>query len=474
MNEKNTTTILLHNAETRLDAASWSGQFGFWEWDLVAERVHWLNDWCATLDIDPCPAEGHEYYWNQRRHPLDRAKVEAAWVEHRSGHTEWFEVEYRVLTRGGQWRWIGERGKIVARDAAGEPLRMIGACFDIHQRRGVEASLKRQQQFLETICDSVPAWLVITDLDGRIEFLNRAIDGITSEQAIGRLLQDLLASANRRHIEQGIRAVISTRTSRNQSLVTGRRGSSRHFECRIAPVLTDGEVTQLAAVAVEVTDRRQLERAVIDIANHEQERLSRDLHDGLGQELFGISLLLRGLLVHQPALAPEVHDQIDEIIALAGKALTTTRSLARGLAAISCGYMGLVEALKALGQRLAASTRLSIACEFGARSSADLEEGIADQLYRIGQEALTNAVRHSGASEIHLRLYERNGEINLEVQDDGVGIASGRIMGEGLGTRIMIYRAESIGATMVFESLGSGGAVIRCRYPLPERSVGKA
>lgn len=469
MNKKNTPTDFLHNSETRLDAASWSGQFGFWEWDLVAERVHWLNDWCATLDIEPGPADGHEYHWNQRRHPGDREKVEVLWQEHLHGRTEWFEAEYRVQTRAGQWRWIGERGKIVERSQRGQPLRMIGACFDIHQRRVVEASLKRQQQFLETICESVPAWLVITDLDGRIEFVNRTIDGVDPQQAIGQLLQDLLASANRRHIDQAIRAVTTTRVARNQTLVTGRRGSSRHFECRVAPVLTEGEVTQLAAIAVEVTDRRQLERAVIDIANHEQQRISRDLHDGLGQELFGISLLLRGLLAHQPHLEGSVREQLEQILALTGKAVTTTRTLARGLSPISSGYAGLVQALTALGTRLATSGQLSILTECSERLSLPLESGIADQLYLMAQEALTNAVRHSGANAIRVRLFERSQDLNLEVEDDGVGIAGGRLMGSGLGTRIMLYRAESIGATITFETRSGGGAVVRCRYPLPDK-----
>lgn len=469
MHEKNTPTHALHNSDTRLDAASWSGQFGFWEWDLVTEQVHWLNDWCATVDIDPGPAEGHEYHWNERRHPLDRAKVEALWQDHLRGTSEWFEAEYRVQTRAGQWRWIGERGKIVDRAADGAPLRMIGACFDIHQRRIVEAGLKRQQQFLETICDSVPAWLVITDLTGRIEFVNRAIDGVSPKQAIGRQLQDLLASANRRHIEQAIRAVTTTRIARNQSLLTGRRGSSRHFECRIAPVLTDGEVTQLAAIAVEVTDRRQLERAVIDIANHEQQRISHDLHDGLGQDLFGISLLLRGLLTRNVRLDPEVREQLEQILMLTGKAVTTTRSLARGLVPISSGYAGLVEALNNLRNRLASSGKVAIVCNFGEPGAVEIEPEVADQLYRIGQEALTNAVRHSGASLIQLHLSESAGELGLEVIDDGVGIAGSRVMGDGLGTRIMLYRAESIGATITFEARSGGGAIVRCRYPLQEQ-----
>lgn len=469
MNEKNTPTVALHNPETRLDAASWSGQFGFWEWDLVAERVHWLNDWCATLDIEPGPTEGHEHHWNQRRHPGDRHRVEVLWQEHLQGKTEWFEAEYRVQTRSGQWRWIGERGKIVERSQRGQPLRMIGACFDIHQRRVVEAGLKRQQQFLETICENVPAWLVITDLAGRIEFVNRAIDGVNPQQAIGQLLQDLLISANRRHIDQAIRTVTATRVPRNQSLVTGHRDSSRHFECRIAPVLTEGEVTQLAAIAVEVTDRRQLERAVIDIASHEQQRISRDLHDGLGQELFGISLLLRGLLARQPHLDGAVREQLEQILALTGQAVTTTRSLARGLAPMGNGYAGFVQGLEALCARLATAGRLSITMACSERVAAPLESGIADQLYLIAQEALTNAVRHSGATAIEVRLFERDQDLDIEVEDNGVGIGGGRLMCSGLGTRIMLYRAESIGATIRFETRSGGGAVVRCRYPLPEK-----
>jgi PAS domain S-box-containing protein len=131
----------LRSSEARLQTAVWGARIGLWETDLRQDVTCWFDQWCQEFDLDPCEGAGHTERWRTRMHPDDIAGALQRLAEHLAGRADYYDAEYRVRTRGGAWRWIYVRGRVIERDAQRQPLRLVGVCMDIDaRRRGAEPS----------------------------------------------------------------------------------------------------------------------------------------------------------------------------------------------------------------------------------------------------------------------------------------------------------------------------------------------
>jgi two-component system, NarL family, sensor histidine kinase UhpB len=246
-------------------------------------------------------------------------------------------------------------------------------------------------------------------------------------------------------------------------------GELRAYGARLVPLR---EARRVAAVLVlieelgESAHREALEREIIQIANREQNRIGGDLHDGLGQDLTGIALMLRGIDAQLRQEGSSI--RLDEVIGLVNGAIENTRALARGLSPVSAERDGLRAALQALATRVASRHGLPVKFEARTTQPVRLDETAATHLYRIAQEALTNALRHSLATRVRIRLESARGALHLKVQDNGRGIGAEALGGasDGLGLKIMRYRAQMLGGNLVIERGPDGGALVRCSCPL--------
>jgi len=206
------------------------------------------------------------------------------------------------------------------------------------------------------------------------------------------------------------------------------------------------------AIARHLAERAAAQRTVDDAGERERKLVAQDLHDGLGQQLVGISFLVKAL----PA-----SPQRDELGTLLGEAIAQTRQLARGLHSHALETGGLAAALR----ELAALTerRFGIACLLDYRAD-ELPAPIRTHLHRIAGEAVANAVKHAKATVIVIAVSSDRTTATLEIRDDGVGI--GAPAGDGLGLQLMADRARMIGAELVIESRAATGTVVTCRVPL--------
>lgn len=214
----------------------------------------------------------------------------------------------------------------------------------------------------------------------------------------------------------------------------------------------------------ESAERRELEKRILEISEREQARMGQDLHDGLCQHLvgtaFSVNLLQQKLKVKGH---PEAGD-VFKIASLLDESITQARRLARGLYPVRIEDLGLATAL----EELAASMQgmYYVDCEFqGQGDAVELDPLVAVHLYRIAQEAVTNAVKHARPRQVLILLQSTPAAISLRVEDDGIGIAaSSRSTGDssGLGLRIMEFRARMIDARFHIEPRSEGGTVVSC------------
>lgn len=213
----------------------------------------------------------------------------------------------------------------------------------------------------------------------------------------------------------------------------------------------------------EIAQREAVEREVAAISHREQERIGHDLHDGLGQYLAGIAFRAKAL--EQSLAAEKLPQAADaaELTGLVSDAIKQARQLARGLAPIDLENGDLVPAL----QRLAVEVQnvFKVQCVFQPENRetpvrVDTETGLA--LYHICQEALHNAAAHGEPRKIEVSLALRDQRLHLSIRDNGKGCPADRQIGEGMGLRIMKYRARGIGADLNIISAPNEGTEIRC------------
>ena len=217
-----------------------------------------------------------------------------------------------------------------------------------------------------------------------------------------------------------------------------------------------------AALEREMAERRRLDQEIARVADRERRRLGHDLHDNLGQHLTGTALTAQVLKKKLAARsAPEVAEAT-KLVRYVEEGIDLTRNLARGFFSPELDRDGLVPALQGLADN--ARERFHINCVLDGDESIEIEDStIANQLYRIAQEAVTNSVRHGAAKQIDIRLATDGPEVCLTIVDDGVGFPDNLASCEGLGLRLMRHGATLSGATFDVRRNGSSGTIVTCR-----------
>jgi len=265
-------------------------------------------------------------------------------------------------------------------------------------------------------------------------------------------------------------------------MVTGALGDEAAVECLLAGasdyVLKDrparlgpaviralqDEKDRRSREAAEI-ERKRLERALREAAAEERARLAKELHDGLGQELTGFAMMADGLAKQLARSGAPVPPELERLAGMARHAITACRDIARGLSPLGGARSGLTEALRDLTDRVGGppGPRISLTLDLHAPITTSREA--SEHLYRIAQEALTNAMKHSGAGTVEVRVDVDDHTVRLRVLDDGVGPPDPSTRSSGLGLQTMRDRAAAIGARLSVVARHERGTAVICEAP---------
>jgi PAS domain S-box-containing protein len=220
------------------------------------------------------------------------------------------------------------------------------------------------------------------------------------------------------------------------------------------------------ATARDVTDRKRLEREILDVGDREKERLGRELHDGLCQNLAGIAALSVALSRKLAANSEPAAVEAAEIAKLLNETIGQARDLARGLNPVGLEQIGLAAALEALASNVQAL--YPVTCRFQCdRPFLSLGPEVETHLYRIAQQAVSNAITHGRGRRIDISLSFGDGKGLLSIRDDGIGIPQRIPKGKGIGLHTMNYRCRLIGASVQVQRLARRGTAVTCAFRLP-------
>jgi signal transduction histidine kinase len=219
-----------------------------------------------------------------------------------------------------------------------------------------------------------------------------------------------------------------------------------------------------AKLTAEIAAREKLERELLQISEREQRRVGQDIHDGLCQHLTGTAFAGQVLAETLRAQGSALSEDALRIVELVEQSIALSRSLARGLNAVNFSSTGLMEALEDFSS--STSDLFKISCRFECPLPILIRDSLtAGHLFRIAQEAVGNAIKHGRAKEVLIQMEISSSGTMLCISDDGAGLPPFRPEGNGMGLRIMSYRAEVIGAKLSIRARPGGGTSVTCLLP---------
>jgi PAS domain S-box-containing protein len=377
--------------------------------------------------------------------------------------------EVYTATRFGKSVWLGCH--VAPFVSNGQPHLLLMA-LDITERKRAEEALKLQSLVVRNMAEGA----LLAGPDQTILFANAALE-TTFGYGPGELIGQPVAVLNAGSAEETARfnAEVMRATGRGGVWLgeyQNRRKDGTLFtsEARVRALDLGGRL-HYVSVQQDITERKRaehLEHQILEISDREQARIGQDIHDGLCQQLVSLAFDANAL---QRDLAAQNRPEASTALRMADyldQAITESRQLSRGLFPVRLGEVGLNPALQELAD--STSARFKIQCRFaGKRPVAVKHAATATHLYRIAQEAVNNAVKHSRARIVCIRLRAQANQIELSVEDDGAGLSPAkRKKATGLGLHIMDYRARAVGGTFHIGPGPQGGTVVSCCVPRPK------
>lgn len=337
----------------------------------------------------------------------------------------------------------------------------------IRQKLQDEAAL--EQRFQE-LFEHANDMLYTHDHDGRITSINQAGERLLQRprgEILTHNLVEFVASEQQSAARQWLDSVLKGAAPPTVEFdFTSSSGQRVTLEISTRLIEQNGRLLEVEGSARDITERKRLEREILEISNREQRRIGHDLHDGVCQQLAGIAFMTSNLADELEERGVRESAQAEKISGLLNKVVTQTRGVARGLFPVRLEEHGLVSALEELAGN--ASELFKVDCRFRAEHPpSEVDNGIAIHLYYIVLEAIANASKHGQARKIEIRLEPAGQRYRLAIQDDGIGFSLSEKPG-GMGIGIMHYRARVIGATLTLQSKPGSGTAVTCLFlPVP-------
>ena len=470
----------LRLSNQRLNMAMEASGLGFWTRHVARGESYRDERWHAMLGYPPQKVSTKPDEWLKLVHPDDLAVIEASDTEEVLRLDATFEREFRMRHSDGRWVWIQARCKVIERDAFGKPTKIAGTHMDISGKVEARQITERLNAQLSRCLEHVNVGVML-QRDGIIKFVNSTllrIFGATEHSVIvGTKFSNYILPSD-----------LKDAAWRQSQLYAGAGVPSFWFSCvhldgHTFKALTNSVVIEwegephilstmtppgdIALLTLEAeTNRSRYDTLLVKRVEAEQVRIAQELHDSLGSQLAGIGLHAANIKLLAESGNP-LTQEANEMLAQIKKAAAITRSLARGLAPVDAWPGAFWPALEKLCADFSVSKQVQ--CIFQMQGNFDaVAAETGTHLYRIAQEAISNALHHGGATHVSVSLSATQDQMTLRVQDDGVGFDAAGFVGthgSGLGLSSMYARAKTIDGKVTLERISPRGFCVAVSWP---------
>ncbi len=411
--------------------------------------------------------------WASRLHPHDRQRVFQAVRAHIADRRQPYDVEYRLRTKSGEYRWFSARGQAKWDDRADVP-RMAGSLRDITEIKQFESKVQQSESMWRTLVENAPDIIVLADLDGTIKFINR--DTPLAKASIGHTVFEYIDEACKETMRKALEAARNTgELQRFEVHGLTERGDERiWYANRLGVIWNNREIESLILIATDITHRRIAEqrlesekqalRRLLDLQERERKLVAYDIHDGLVQYLTGSLMHLESFAASLPSAPDDSKADYERGLSLLHEALAEGRRLISGLRPPILSDEGVGPALEYLineNRPFLPVLQLRNLTHIGR-----LAPSVEDAIFRITQEGLSNIRLHSGAERARVELLQRGEWLRLVIRDWGRGFDPKAVPENHYGLQGIRQRARLLGTVAIIDSAPGKGTSIVVDFPI--------
>ena len=482
----------LRAAENSYELAVSAARLPVWHYDVRSDTVTGNAYWHRTVGRELTDAEVPQRVetWLSDIHPDDAERNSKLLTPDATDDTGFYQTEFRIRLPSGEYKWLLDRGRVVERSGDGAPTKAAGISLDIDAQKRMEFDLRESEQRFRGAFEFAAIGMALVASDGRWLRVNRSLCGIVGYTAEELLVTDFQSITHPEDLDRDVgqmRRMLDGALSNydmekryihkeghivwvllSVSLVRGGTDQSTYFVAQIQDI-TERKLAERRLIE-DVTERKRLENALREATYREQQRLGQEIHDGLGQELTGLAYLASSLATEAARASSPLAPDLTRLADVARHAIESCRSIARGVSPLTESRGSLLQSLRQITDLAAASGHASVSFEAVEHASLMLPSESCDQLHRITQEALNNALKHAGADHIKVSIQIDPAKVRIKVIDDGRGLTVSGEAPRGRGIDGMRQRASSIGARLRVETRHGGGAAVVCECPQPAPS----
>jgi PAS domain S-box-containing protein len=476
--------------QERLELAIKGADLGTWDWNLKTGALALNDRWAEMLGYRPDEVEPHYHSWENLAHPEDLPATMSVLNAHLAGKTPLYETEHRLRHKSGEWVWVLDRGKVIERDAQGQPLRACGTHLDITARKQAEAELQFRNVILSTQQEVSIDGILVVDEKARILSYNRRFiemwglpAKLVEDKVDEPVLQFVTAQmADPHSFFQRVQHLFAHRreTSRDELLLADGRVFDRYSAPMFGPeeryygrVWYFRDITERKQAEAEIIRQREelrgLAARLAEVEEAERQELARELHDQVCQNLTSLSITLETLILRaQKEPLDQLLSRVANLAALVEQTSEITRDIMEGLRPTVLDHYGLMGGLRQLASQF--SQRTGIAAEVrGEESAPRLATLVELALFRITQEALANMAKHSRGSQVTVACEEKDDTFRLTIADNGIGFDPDKVppptAGHKWGLVTMAERTLAIGGHYCIESQSGQGTRVVVEVP---------
>lgn len=470
----------LSESEKRLQMAIEGAREGMWDWNIKDGGLH-FNDYQYTMlgyEVGEKLPNAEDFV--DMVHPDDQPKTRERLVRHLKRETDYYENEYRLKTKSGEWKWLLAHGRVVDRDEYGKAVRAIGTHVDIHEFKVTEQALIESQQTLSNLMANIPGMVYRSKMDENFTPVfvsegSKALFGVPPDDFLKgkiKITQIIPEEYNAENIRIMNEAIAANRPFQIVYPVTI-NGEKKWLWEQGRAVSPAGDMIE--GFVMDITDRRLAQEkiisTIIETEDNERARIAKELHDTLGQKLTTVSLNFNSLKKDIKA-DNGILKKLNTGLNYLKEAIRDSREIAHNLMPQSIDDFGYVLSVQSLLADI--ETVSTVKFDFYDNlKGMRLPKNTELHLYRITQEAVNNIIKYARAETASIQLMKYDGEVILTIEDDGIGFDANSKINEGnsFGLKSMINRVNSLSGTLQIESGEGKGAVIiveiPCRHELP-------
>jgi len=470
----------LHGSEERLRLAQQAARIGTFERNVRTGPLSWSPEMESIYGLPPGSFAGTKAAFESLIHPDDRAAVnELSELALKSGKPT--TGEWRIVWPDGSVHWIAGRWQVFA-DEFGEPLRVAGVNMDVTERKRAEDALRESEEKFRSVFRDAGVGMVIVSLEGRFLAGNKTfcdLLGYTEEELRDKTVESITLAPDWPPFSRRLQETLTKESSfrwfekrclhKNGQIVYTQSSASLIRSADGAPRYFVGEV-------LDMTGRKRAEEALavmtrklMEAQEQERARIGRELHDDINQRLAMVAVQLEKLQ-DDPS---EVERRVQQLRKELAEISDDVQALSHELHSSKLEYLGAVAGIKSWCKEFGERYGISVNFKTDVATPIPLDVGVT--LFRILQEALHNAVKHSGGKQVDVQLIEHSNELLFTISDAGRGFdIEAAKQGRGLGLASMEERVRLVKGIIVIDSKPLIGTRIQIRIPIPSQQEPQA